>query len=126
VTTAAFAFANVAGGLPHGGAAAAMRGCWCEECRRRLAELAGEPPAQLELPYGPSPVTGPWEGAAVPARRGVRLLPAGLVPVLPAGMDPMAGSQARQEVLAAAADPAAAVRVLVERGLAAPAPGGAR
>jgi hypothetical protein len=113
------AFADVAGGLPHGGAAAAMRGCWCGPCRGRLAELAGERPAQLELPYAaaePLPSTG---AAVVPVRRGgVLRLPAGLVPALPDGMDGIAGSRARQEVLAGSVDPADAARRLLQAGLA--------
>jgi len=107
-------YAGVAGGLPHGGAVAAVRGCGCGKW---LAELGGEPPAQLELELG-------LPSAAPPAapRLGVRLLPAGLVPAAPAGMDAMAASQARQDVLAAAAGEAEAAERLVRLGLAASAP----
>lgn len=115
-----------AGGLAHGGAAAALRGCWCEACRRRLVELSGEWP-QLELPFAGevAPLLSGSAPAAAP-RVGVRLLPAGLVPVLPAGVDAMAASQARQDVLAGAADEAAGARRLVELGLATPAARGPR
>lgn len=121
-----------AGEVVHGSAAEALRGCDCGDCRRRLVELAGEPPAQLELELPFPAVPGPAGGAPRAARRGVVLLPAGLAPVLPPGVDPIAGSQARQEVLAEAASTAEAARQLLARGLAVPSsavagwPGGLR
>ncbi len=105
--------------LVHGTAAAAMRGCDCRPCRRRLAELAGERVDQLELPYTSlQPRRAPTKIGPVSRWRP---LPAGLLPALPAGGDAIAGLMARQELLGAAADAAEAARRLLERGLARPA-----
>lgn len=69
---------------------------------------------QMPLPLDvPLPAAGPAPAQWVP-------LPRGLVPALPDGMDLMAGSLARHDVLAAAGSEAAAARQLLRRGLARP------